>query len=74
MKEMKTIFLFITVTLFIGCNKKPVMPEVNDANCKVALIMKIEDKATRQEFAGLCSRRSGIRKTTNPLNWLELIR
>ena len=71
---MKAVLIVITATIFIGCDNKPVMPEVNDANCKVALIMEIEDKATRQEFAGLCSRRSGIRKTTNPLNWLEFNR
>ena len=39
-------------------------------------IKKIEDKATRETFAGLCSRRSrtggGIAPTEKPMNWLEL--
>lgn len=61
-----------------GCDKTPpvpTMPEVNDANCQMAEIMKIEDKATRETFAGLCSRRpagGGIARTEQPLNWLEL--
>ncbi|WP_366953655.1 entry exclusion lipoprotein TrbK [Pseudomonas aeruginosa] len=37
---------------------------------------KIEDRATREKFAGLCSRRSpaagGIAPTEKPMNWLEL--
>ena len=39
-------------------------------------IKKIEDRATREKFAGLCSRRSpaagGIAPTEKPMNWLEL--
>ncbi|WP_045764476.1 entry exclusion lipoprotein TrbK [Xanthomonas albilineans] len=63
-----------------GCEKRPAasgMPEVSDANCEFAKIMKIEDRATRETFAGLCSRRSptggGIELTEHPKNWLELI-
>lgn len=61
-----------------GCDNTPPAPtmrEVNDANCQMAEIMKIEDKAARETFAGLCSRRpagSGITPTEQPLNWLEL--
>ncbi len=61
-----------------GCDNTPpapTMPEVNDANCQMAEIMKIEDKATQETFAGLCSRRpasGGIAPTEQPLNWLEL--
>lgn len=67
------------ITLAItGCDNTPPAPtmsEVNDANCQMAEIMKIQDKATRETFAGLCSRRpsgSGIAPTEQPLNWLEL--
>ena len=47
--------------LVAGCDNKPVippMPEVNDSNCQIEAIKKIEDRATREKFAGLCSRRS----------------
>jgi entry exclusion lipoprotein TrbK len=71
--------MLVGITLAIaGCDNTPpapTMPEVNDANCQMAEIMKIEDKATRETFAGLCSRRpagSGIAPTEQPLNWLEL--
>ena len=52
------------------------MPEVNDTNCQIEAIKKIKDRATREKFAGLCSRRSpasgGIAPTEKPMNWLEL--
>ena len=69
----------LVVALLAGCDSKPAtqaMPEVNDANCQIEKIKKIEDKATRETFAGLCSRRSrtggGIAPTEKPMNWLEL--
>lgn len=53
------------------------IPEVNDANCQIEAIKRIEDKAARETFAGLCARRSptggGIAPTKDPKNWLELI-
>ncbi|WGL62409.1 entry exclusion lipoprotein TrbK [Pseudomonas sp. CW003PS] len=71
--------MLVGITLAIaGCDntpRAPTMPEVNDANCQMAEIMKIEDKATQETFAGLCSRRpasGGIAPTEQPLNWLEL--
>ena len=48
------------VALTAGCDKKPalqVMSEVNDENCMLANIQKIEDKGIQQEFAGKCARR-----------------
>ncbi len=70
----------LTAALLAGCDNKPAtmpMPEVNDTNCQIETIRRIEDKATRETFAGLCSRRSptggGIGPTEKPLNWLELI-
>lgn len=48
------------VTLTAGCDNKPAlqaMPEVNDENCMLANIQKIEDKGIQQEFAGKCARR-----------------
>lgn len=71
--------MLVGITLaIVGCDNTPpapTMPEVNDANCQMAEIMKIQDQATRETFAGLCSRRpagSGIAPTEQPLNWLEL--
>lgn len=65
--------------LLAGCDNKPAslpMPEVNESNCQIAAIKKIEERATREKFAGLCSRRSlassGIAPTEKPMNWLEL--
>ena len=76
----KTILLagFVAV-LATGCDNKPAispMPDVNDTDCQIEAIKKIEDRATREKFAGLCSRRSpatgGIAPTEKPMNWLEL--
>lgn len=76
----KTMLLAgLVAVLVAGCDNKPAippMPEVNDTNCQIEAIKKIEDRATREKFAGLCSRRSpsagGIAPTEKPLNWLEL--
>ena len=76
----KTMLLAgLVVVLMAGCDNKPAtmpMPEVNDTNCQIETIRKIEDKAARETFAGLCSRRSptggGIAPTEKPMNWLEL--
>lgn len=79
---MKRTMLLVglTAALLAGCDNKPAtmpMPEVNDTNCQIETIRKIEDKATRETFAGLCSRRSqtggGIAPTERPMNWLELV-
>ena len=76
----KTILLAsLTAAVLIGCDSKPAippMPEVNGTNCQIEAIKKIKDRATRETFAGLCSRRSpsgtGIAPIDKPLNWLEL--
>ncbi len=76
----KTMLLVgLTAAQLAGCDNKPAtmpMPEVNDTNCQIETIRKIEDKAARETFAGLCSRRSptgsGIAPTEKPMNWLEL--
>ncbi len=75
----KTMMLAGLVVVVAGCGNKPAippMPEVNDINCQIEAIKKIEDRATREKFAGLCSRRSpasgGIAPTEKPMNWLEL--
>lgn len=78
MKKTKSVFLASLLGVVSACDNrppKPVMPQVNDMNCQMAAIMKIEDQDTREEFAGLCSRRSvgSIEPTKKPANWLELI-
>lgn len=65
----------LIAAMLAGCNNRPaaVMPEVNNENCQIEKIKQIEDKATGETFAGLCSRRSvGIASTEKPKNWLEL--
>lgn len=50
-----------------GCSPDPStteMPVVNDQNCDVQNIKKIEDKAMRQRFAGQCARRGGFAPST----------
>lgn len=78
---MKTTMMFagLVAALLVGCDNKQstqAMPEVNDANCQIEKIKKIEDKSTRETFAGLCSRRppigGGIAPTEKPMNWLTL--
>lgn len=76
----KTMLLTgLVAVLVAGCDNKPAippMPEVNDTNCQIEAIKRIDDRTTREKFAGLCSRRSsaagGIAPTENPMNWLEL--
>ena len=76
----KTMLLVgLTAALLAGRDSKPAtkpMPEVNDTNCQIETSRKNEDKAARETFAGLCSRRSptggGIAPTEKPMNWLEL--
>ncbi len=46
------IVLWTAFMAVAGCNSA--MPEVNDENCKVENIRKIEDKEMRQEFADRC--------------------
>lgn len=46
----------------------PVLPVVNDENCKIENIKKIEDKAAREAFASLCIRRGEAAKS-KPLAW-----
>lgn len=71
-----TALAAVLVLLIAGCDNQSAMqalPTVNDANCQIEKIKRIQNKAARQEFAGQCSRRtSGIAPTENPKNWLEL--
>ena len=78
MKKMM-LLVGLMAALLAGCEKRPAtmpMSEVSDATCQIETIRKIEDKAARETFAGLCSRRSptggGIAPTEKPMNWLEL--
>lgn len=76
MKTSKTIPMIVAAALaatLAGCGK-PAMPEVNDANCTLDNIKKIEDQAVRQQFAHLCAVRptdpkAGEFKPSKPRNW-----
>lgn len=75
-KNNDLIIIVIVVTLVVGCDNEPAkqaIQEVNDENCQIEVIKQIEDKKTREQFAGRCSRRAvGIAPTKKPKNWLEL--
>jgi entry exclusion lipoprotein TrbK len=75
----KTMLLAVCAAALVGCNgapPAPTIPMVNDENCQISVIKKIEDKGARETFAGMCSRRQltggGIAPTQRPMNWLEL--
>ena len=40
------------------------MPVVNDANCKLENIKKIQDEKVRQAFGDACARRGGFKPST----------
>jgi entry exclusion lipoprotein TrbK len=75
-KNNALMIVAIVAALVVGCDNKPdkqAIQEVNDENCKIEVIKQIEDKETREQFAGRCSRRPvGIAATKKPKNWLEL--
>ncbi len=76
MKKSLFVILF-SVFVITGCKNEPSiapLPEVNEANCRREVIEKIEDRESREKFAGLCSRGPSvgrIRPTQKPLNWYE---
>jgi entry exclusion lipoprotein TrbK len=73
MRKRKIFLASLTVATLASCdNRQDPLLEVNDANCRIETITRIEDKLLREKFAGLCSRRSVIAPTSKPLNWLEL--
>ncbi|WP_254786766.1 entry exclusion lipoprotein TrbK [Methylomonas sp. LWB] len=81
---MKTLYVMLPLMLCVTAravadlyvvpddgNKTPTstaLPVVNDRNCKVENIKKIEDKAAREAFAGLCLRRGEFVKS-KPIAW-----
>ena len=75
-KNNDLMIVAIVAALVVGCDNKsakPAIQEVNDENCQIEVIKQIEDKETREQFAGRCSRRPvGIVPTKKPKNWLEL--
>lgn len=75
MRNSMVLLTALLVALVAGCDDKQRadIPEVNAENCTLDRIQKIEDRATREGFAGACSRHSGaIAPTKNPKNWLEV--
>jgi len=52
-----TVLISACSTETPGTANTAAIPEVNDENCMTENIKKIEDKETREAFAGLCIRR-----------------
>ena len=48
---------------------KKEMPVVNDENCKWENMVKIEDKASREQFASACARRGPGFKPSPKKEW-----
>ncbi|EPI0765625.1 entry exclusion lipoprotein TrbK [Vibrio alginolyticus] len=59
-KKLQVIGAVILTALLTGCGDEP-MPEVNDINCSIDNIKKIENQETQKEFATKCLRRSNPR-------------
>ena len=71
LREISLALAGALAALAAGCDNKPAlkaMPEVNDENCKLEYVQKIEDKGMQQDFAGKCSRR-GTFKPSEPKKW-----
>lgn len=72
---MKQTMLFgiaaVMAVLLAGCKDElaqAAMPKVNDENCKLENIKKIEDRAIREKFSGLCLR-AGDFKPSDERSW-----
>ncbi|HCH1696707.1 TPA: entry exclusion lipoprotein TrbK [Vibrio parahaemolyticus] len=72
LRKTKIIGAVILTALIGGCGNDA-MPEVNDVNCTVSSIKKIENKETQKEFATKCLHRSSVRdgefKTSPKKEW-----
>ena len=61
--RLKLLMASLLIAITSGCSnneeppKQNVKIDVNDENCKLENIKKIEDKRAREDFAGLCFRR-----------------
>ncbi|MNQ78756.1 hypothetical protein D3C85_936770 [compost metagenome] len=56
--------------LLSGCfdsePKVVALPEINNSNCKPAIIKSIEPLSAREKFSGECARRSAAKVRTSP--------
>ena len=62
----------LVATLVSACSPetpKKEMPAVNDENCKWENMVKIEDKASREQFASACARRGPGFKPSPKKEW-----
>lgn len=57
-KALQILVIASAASLIGGCFDAE-LPEVNDTNCKLENIKKIEDRALQKEFSSKCLRRSG---------------
>ncbi len=63
MKSIHSLKMIAAASLAIlisGCSEQK-MPEVNDFNCQIGNIKKIEDKAMQENFSSKCLRRGNPR-------------
>lgn len=68
---IRMIMMLALTAVASGCDNQPAlqaMPEVNNENCKLENIQRIDNKDTQKEFAGKCSRR-GTFKPSEPKQW-----
>jgi len=72
---MKTIYMLLIAVIVVGAvmvlvvnkpAKQPLALAVNDENCKVENMLKIEDSKARQDFLGKCQAFTAAKKPLLP--------
>lgn len=68
LRKVKTLALAAVVAALVAACGPKAMPEVNDENCKPAIVEKLADKAMQQEFSRKCLHR-GAFTPSEPRKW-----
>ena len=58
-KKLSLAGAAITAALLAGCDKPPVLPEVNEENCRLENVAKLAE-GVQQEFSSQCLRRGSF--------------
>jgi entry exclusion lipoprotein TrbK len=72
MRKITTFFLLFGFFALVGCSEQPeqfTMPEVNDENCRLNNLNKLEPEELRRKFAALCLNRDALPPGDKPKSW-----